>query len=326
MHRDALDRVAGERAAIARGKQRTSGLVAGFAQPGAEHRDGLLGQRHDALLSALPTVRTCAPVPSCASARVRPSSSEIRSPVCTAVSNSAWSRRPAQGLTKQLGGRIVVSDVTFPCDPGTVTGVLGPNGAGTIVPESVSSSARVPCAWMLPPPMIIIRSATASTSTSSTSRPTDWIRRHALDARLLRGFADCGGRVLLSSHLLVELDNALRRAGLAVHPADGDRRVVGAEPEIVARAAMADGVVLRRLAPAEGLERLFFELTAGAADSPPQTADTHLELAGARIEAQDLDDACLSIQHQPERLLHLHGARVLLLQTGNAAGKAKAQV
>src|SRR5207248_8844804 len=33
-------------------------------------------------------------------------------------------------LTKQLGGRTVVSDVTFRCEPGTVTGLLGPNGAG----------------------------------------------------------------------------------------------------------------------------------------------------------------------------------------------------
>src|ERR1700748_802079 len=36
----------------------------------------------------------------------------------------------ASGLTKQLGGRTVVSDVTFRCEPGTVTGFLGPNGAG----------------------------------------------------------------------------------------------------------------------------------------------------------------------------------------------------
>src|SRR3954471_4426409 len=34
------------------------------------------------------------------------------------------------GLTKRLGGRPVVSDVTFRCEPGTVTGFLGPNGAG----------------------------------------------------------------------------------------------------------------------------------------------------------------------------------------------------
>jgi ABC-2 type transport system ATP-binding protein len=34
------------------------------------------------------------------------------------------------GLTKRLGGRAVVSDVTFACAPGTVTGFLGPNGAG----------------------------------------------------------------------------------------------------------------------------------------------------------------------------------------------------
>src|SRR5687768_3941978 len=35
-----------------------------------------------------------------------------------------------QALTKQLGGRTVVSDVSFRCEPGTVTGFLGPNGAG----------------------------------------------------------------------------------------------------------------------------------------------------------------------------------------------------
>jgi ABC-2 type transport system ATP-binding protein len=36
----------------------------------------------------------------------------------------------SHGLTKRLGGRTVVSDVTFGCAPGTVTGFLGPNGAG----------------------------------------------------------------------------------------------------------------------------------------------------------------------------------------------------
>jgi ABC-2 type transport system ATP-binding protein len=36
----------------------------------------------------------------------------------------------ATGLTKRLGGRTVVSDVSFRCEPGTVTGFLGPNGAG----------------------------------------------------------------------------------------------------------------------------------------------------------------------------------------------------
>src|SRR3954453_15096673 len=38
------------------------------------------------------------------------------------------------GLTKQLGGHTVVSDVTFPCEPGTVTGFLGPRGAGKTPP------------------------------------------------------------------------------------------------------------------------------------------------------------------------------------------------
>jgi ABC-2 type transport system ATP-binding protein len=120
---------------------------------------------------------------------------------------------------------------------------------------------------------------------------------------LLREFADRGGTVLLSSHLLAEveavadrmmiigggriqaqgtreellsgsgtiveaadvaaLDAALDRAGLAAHHTDGGRRLVEAEPEVVARAAFAAGVLLHRLAPAEGagLERLFFSLT-----------------------------------------------------------------
>jgi ABC-2 type transport system ATP-binding protein len=132
---------------------------------------------------------------------------------------------------------------------------------------------------------------------------------------LLRGFADRGGTVLLSSHLLAEveavadriliisdgqiqaqgtraellsetgtiveaddlvaLDAALHRAGLTTHPAAGDSRRVEAEPDTVARVAMGDGIVLRRLAHADdaGLERLFFELTT--------TDFTHPELTGA---------------------------------------------
>jgi hypothetical protein len=47
---------------------------------------------------------------------------------------------------------------------------------------------------------------------------------------------------------------------------------------------MADGVLLRRLAPDEGagLERLFFELTApGASTTPTQTDPNHPELREA---------------------------------------------
>jgi len=145
-----------------------------------------------------------------------------------------------------------------------------------------------------------------------------WMRR------LLRDFADRGGTVLLSSHLLAEVEavadrmiiigdgriqaqgtrtellprtgtiveaddlaalgTVLHRAGVAMHAADGDRALVQAEPEIVARVAMANDVVLRRLAPAEdaGLERLFFELSASGGSAPsPRTDLTHPELAGA---------------------------------------------
>ena len=141
---------------------------------------------------------------------------------------------------------------------------------------------------------------------------------------LLRGFAERGGTVLLSSHLLGEveavadrmmiigggriraqgtrdellmasgtiveaadlagLDAALEHAGLAAHVTDGDRRLVEAEPAAVAHAALAGGIVLHRLAPAEGagLERLFFELTASGANAPsPTTYPIHAEPAGA---------------------------------------------
>jgi ABC-2 type transport system ATP-binding protein len=123
-----------------------------------------------------------------------------------------------------------------------------------------------------------------------------WMRR------LLRDFADRGGTVLLSSHLLREVeavadrlviigggrivaagsrDELLAGAGTLVAAADGEALgaalaaagleakrveagfVVGAEPLAVGEAALAGGVALTRLAPAEGegLEQLFFELT-----------------------------------------------------------------
>jgi ABC-2 type transport system ATP-binding protein len=141
---------------------------------------------------------------------------------------------------------------------------------------------------------------------------------------LLRDFADRGGTVLLSSHLLAEveavadrmiiigngriqaqgthaellprtetiveaddisgLDAALHRAGLTAHVVDMDRRLVEAESRAVARTAMAAGIVLRRVAPAqdEGLARLFFELTTTAITPAPASAEPiHSELTGA---------------------------------------------
>ena len=113
---------------------------------------------------------------------------------------------------------------------------------------------------------------------------------------LLRDFADRGGTVLLSSHLLGEvqvvadrigaqgardalladagtlvsaadharLALALRSAGLDARPAPDGALVVNAVPESVGRAALEGGVALTHLGPAEGagLEALFFELTA----------------------------------------------------------------
>src|SRR5215207_96942 len=305
------------------------------------------------------------------------------------------------GLTKQLGGRTVVSDVTFRYEPGTVTGFLGPNGAGKTttmrmlvgLSQPDSGTARILGGRYrdLPNPsrrVGILLDASAQHAgrrgreTLAVSAHTMGVPAQRVDALLrlvgldetaarrrvgkyslgmrqrlgfahallgdpevlildepangldpegmrwmrglLRNFADRGGTVLLSSHLLAEveavadrmmiigggriqaqgtraelltesrtiveaddlgrLDAALHRAGLASHPTGGDRRLVEAEPEIVARAAMAGGVVLRWLAPAEGegLERLFFELTTTSTDIPSTPTDSiHPELRGA---------------------------------------------
>ena len=113
---------------------------------------------------------------------------------------------------------------------------------------------------------------------------------------LLRGFADRGGTVLLSSHLLREveavadqlvviaggrivasgskeellggrgtvvrgpdralLERALRTAGISVTPGEGDALVAAAEPLAVGQAVAAAGVVLTELRPAGGGEGL----------------------------------------------------------------------
>src|SRR6201991_790713 len=254
------------------------------------------------------------------------------------------------GLTKQLGGRTIVSDVTFRCEPGTVTGFLGPNGAGKTttmrmlvgLSEPDSGTARILGGRYRDRPnpgrrVGILLDASAqhagrrgrealAVSAHTMGVPTQRVdallklvglyetagrRRvgkyslgmrqrlglaHALLGdpevlildepangldpegmrwmrRLLRTFADRGGTVLLSSHLLAEveavadrlviigngriqaqgtraellprtgtiveaddldgLDAALQRAGLTLLPVDGDRRLVDAQPQEV---------------------------------------------------------------------------------------------
>jgi len=300
----------------------------------------------------------------------------------------------SEGLTKRLGGRTVVSDVSFRCEPGTVTGFLGPNGAGKTTTMRMLVGLSEPDAGHarilggryrdLPNPgrrvgILLDASAqhagrrgrealavSAQTMGVPAERVDALLELVGLDATaagrrlgkyslgmrqrlglahallgdpevlvldepangldpegmrwmrtLLRGFADRGGTVLLSSHLLSEVEAiadrmviigdgriraegtraellsdagtvveagdgaglaaALEQAGLASHPGDDGATLVEAEPEDVARAAMAGGVALRRLAPAEGagLERLFFELTTDAGgEAPADTTNT----------------------------------------------------
>jgi ABC-2 type transport system ATP-binding protein len=74
--------------------------------------------------------------------------------------------------------------------------------------------------------------------------------------------ADAGTLVLAADAAALAV--ALRGAGLEARPTADGGFVVAAEPDAVGRAALAGGVALTRLGPAEGagLEQLFFDLTA----------------------------------------------------------------
>jgi ABC-2 type transport system ATP-binding protein len=275
----------------------------------------------------------------------------------------------ATQLTKRLGGRIVVSDVSFRCEPGTVTGFLGPNGAGKTTtmrmlvglsdPESGSSSVLEQSYRELENPGRRVgvlldagaqhpgrrgREALAVSAQMMGVAPgrvdelltlvgldkaaaRKRVRQYSLGMRqrlglahallgdpevlildepangldpegirwmrgLLRDFADRGGTVLLSSHLLLEVEavadqlliigngrivadgsrqELLAGAGVLVRATDADALVaalanacleakhvedgafiVDTEAEAVGRAALDGGVVLTHLGPSEG--------------------------------------------------------------------------
>jgi len=274
----------------------------------------------------------------------------------------------AIGLTKRLGGRTVVSDVSFRCEPGTVTGFLGPNGAGKTTtmrmlvglsqPEAGSSAVLDRPYRELGNPgrrVGVLLDASAqhpgrrgreALAVSAQMMGVDAgrvdelldlvgldksaarkrVRQYSLGMRqrlglahallgdpevlildepangldpegirwmrgLLRDFADRGGTVLLSSHLLLEVEAvadrlliigngrivadgsreellsgagvlvratdaeelaaALRAADIDYHEVDG-AFVVDAPAEAVGAAALSGAVILTHLAPAEG--------------------------------------------------------------------------
>ncbi|HWK28290.1 MAG TPA: ATP-binding cassette domain-containing protein [Solirubrobacter sp.] len=275
----------------------------------------------------------------------------------------------ATGLTKRLGGRAVVSDVSFRCEPGTVTGFLGPNGAGKTTTMRMLVGLSAPdagAATVLERPYRQLENpgrrvgvlldagaqhpgrrgrealtVSAQTMGAGSERVDELldlvgldrgaarkrVRQYSLGMRqrlglaqallgdpqvlildepangldpegirwmrgLLRGFADRGGTVLLSSHLLAEVEAvadrlliigngrivadgareellagagvlvratdpaaltaALTAAGLAFTEVDGGGYVVDAAAEAVGAAALAGGVVLTHLGPSEG--------------------------------------------------------------------------
>ena len=274
----------------------------------------------------------------------------------------------ANGLTKRLGGNLVVDDVSFRCEPGTVTGFLGPNGAGKtttmrllcgLLSADAGAAAVLGGAYRdLPNPgrrVGILLDAAAqhggrrgreALAVSAQTMAVDGrrvdglldlvgleraaarkrVRHYSLGMRqrlgiahallgdpealildepangldpegmrwmrgLLREFADRGGTVLLSSHLLKEVEAiadrmviiragkvvaqgtraellsdfgtfvgardeaalaaALAAAQLEARAASDGGYLVDAEPEDVGRAALAGGVALSRLEPVE---------------------------------------------------------------------------
>jgi ABC-2 type transport system ATP-binding protein len=274
----------------------------------------------------------------------------------------------AHGLTKRLGGNVVVDDVSFLCEPGTVTGFLGPNGAGKtttmrmlcslLEPDAGSATVLDGAYRDIPNPgrrVGILLDAAAqhggrrgreALAVSAQlmgveERRVDEllgvvgldrgaarkrVKQYSLGMRqrlgiahallgdpgvlildepangldpegmrwmreLLREFADRGGTVLLSSHLLYEVEatadrmviigggkivaqgtraellsgsgtlvrasdetalaGALIGAGLEARAANDGSFLVDAEPEDVGRAALAGGVALSRLEPSE---------------------------------------------------------------------------
>jgi ABC-2 type transport system ATP-binding protein len=274
----------------------------------------------------------------------------------------------AHGLTKRLGGNLVVNDVSFRCEPGTVTGFLGPNGAGktttlrmlcSLLDPDAGSAAVLEGAYReLPNPGrrvgILLDAAaqhggrrgrealavSAQMMAVEERRVDDLldvvgldrgaahkrVRQYSLGMRqrlgiahallgdpqvlildepangldpegmrwmraLLREFADRGGTVLLSSHLLNEVEAiadrmviigngkimaqgsraellagggtlvragdedalvaALEAAGLEARAASDGGFLVDAEPDEVGRAALAGAVALSHLEPSE---------------------------------------------------------------------------
>jgi ABC-2 type transport system ATP-binding protein len=274
----------------------------------------------------------------------------------------------SHGLTKRLGGRVVVDDVTFRCEPGTVTGFLGPNGAGKtttmrmlcgLLDPDAGSGAVLGGAYRdIPNPgrqvgLLLDASAqhagrrgrealgVSAQIMGVDERRIDQllalvgldrsaarkrVKAYSLGMRqrlglahallgdpsvlildepangldpegmrwmreLLREFADRGGTVLLSSHLLYEVEAvadqlviigngrivaqgtreellagagtlvrapdpdmllaALDAARLVSKPAPDGGFIVDAEPDEVGRAALAGGVALSRLGPSE---------------------------------------------------------------------------
>src|SRR5262245_43355170 len=272
-----------------------------------------------------------------------------------------------QNITKWLGGRTVVDDVSFRVEPGTIMGFLGPNGAGKTTTLRMLTGLSAPDGGRalvlggsyreLPNPgrrVGVLLDASAqhdgrrgreALAVSAQIMGVDprridgllelvgldrsaarkRVRQYSLGMRqrlgiahallgdpevlildepangldppgmrwmreLLRDFADRGGTVLLSSHLLHEVEaladrlviidlgrivaegtrdellartgslvlandgaalhDALRAAGLTARPASGGGFVVEAEPDVVGRAALSGGVALTRLEPA----------------------------------------------------------------------------
>jgi ABC-type multidrug transport system ATPase subunit len=166
-----------------------------------------------------------------------------------------------QGLTKRFEEVLAVDQLDFEIDQGTVAGFLGPTGPARPPPCGCGS------AW--PPP-----SSATPRSWSWTSRPTASTEGGHRLRGLIRGLADEGRTVLVSSHVLAEVAQTADQVVII------DRGRLVAQSTLAALTAGADRTVRVRTPQPEALRDLLVARGAQVTvDGPGQ-----LVVAGATIE------------------------------------------
>jgi ABC-2 type transport system ATP-binding protein len=202
-----------------------------------------------------------------------------------------------QGLTKRFGDVLAVDQLEFRVDPGTVVGFLGPNGAGKTTTLRMLLGLVTPTAGMatiagrpyheLADPARRVGAVLEASGFHPGRSARDHLRVLILDEPangldpegvrwlrgLVRGLADQGRTVLVSSHVLAEVAQTVDQVVII------DRGRLVAQSTLAALTAGADTVRVRTPQP-EALRDLLVARGASVTlDGPGQ-----LMVAGATTE------------------------------------------